>query len=309
MIIPTRNRWQWLSESLGSALSQQEVDLEVVVVVDGSTDETGERLSDLARSESRLRVVGQSQARGVAHARNTGLAAAQGTWVSFLDDDDVWAPRKLRTQLDAAAGEDAVFAYSAAVWVDQALAPIAVLPPPDAHDLERTLLASCAIPAGASNVVARTDLVRSLGGFDEALPHFDDWDMWIRLAGAGRAAASEDAVVAYRHHASNRILVEGIDFQREFERLACKHRARLGVGMDRHEAQRWLARGHRRAGRRFRAASLYLRCGLANRSGADLLRVLVSLAVPWPKSAPLAGTIEHVPTWLAHRAGDRPAPG
>ena len=88
-----------------SALAQRDVDVEVVVVDDGS-DEDGRRALE-ALTDSRVRVVRHATREGQSRARNTGIEAARGEWIAFLDDDDLWSPDKLREQLDAAAVADA----------------------------------------------------------------------------------------------------------------------------------------------------------------------------------------------------------
>src|ERR671931_448444 len=110
VVVPTHGRWDLLSTAaLPASLGQEGVDLEVVVVDDGSTDATAEGLARI--EDPRLRVVRHDRPHGVAQARNAGIAAARGEWVALLDDDDLWAPWKLRAQLDAAVAERAVFAY------------------------------------------------------------------------------------------------------------------------------------------------------------------------------------------------------
>ena len=127
-MIPTRGRWALLEPTLAAALAQDGVALEVVVVDDGSEDGTA---AELARvGDERLRVVRHEQPRGVAVARNAGIAAASGEWIAFLDDDDLWSPRKLRNQLDASAAAGAEFAYSAVVAVDEDLTATRALPFP-----------------------------------------------------------------------------------------------------------------------------------------------------------------------------------
>ncbi|HWC32537.1 MAG TPA: glycosyltransferase family 2 protein, partial [Actinomycetota bacterium] len=118
VVIPTRDRWSLLATAaLPAALVQEDVDLEVVVVDDGSRDETPERLAEL--TDPRLRVIRNLEPLGVAQARNAGIAAARGRWLAFLDDDDLWSPRKLRTQLDAARAAGASFVYAGVINVDE----------------------------------------------------------------------------------------------------------------------------------------------------------------------------------------------
>src|SRR5436190_21061432 len=90
VVIPTRDRWDLLRTTLGGALGQRRVSHEVIVVDDGSADETPTRLAEV--SDPRLRTVRLGRSMGAAAARNRGLAEARGDWVAFLDDDDVWAP-------------------------------------------------------------------------------------------------------------------------------------------------------------------------------------------------------------------------
>src|SRR4051812_26727252 len=94
--IATHNRRRMFRRTLRSALAQENVDLEVIVVDDGSTDGTAADIRTI--KDPRLQVV-ERENRGTAGARNAGIAVAQGEWVAFLDDDDLWAPHKLATQI------------------------------------------------------------------------------------------------------------------------------------------------------------------------------------------------------------------
>src|SRR5215213_11041251 len=115
VVIPTRNRCDQLLVAIDSALAQEEVAVEVLVVDDGSTDGTEHVLSAVKG----VRIIRHAATRGVATARNAGISAAAGQWVAFLDDDDVWAPWKLRRQLDAAQDAFAPWAYGASIVVDE----------------------------------------------------------------------------------------------------------------------------------------------------------------------------------------------
>jgi glycosyltransferase involved in cell wall biosynthesis len=272
VVIPTRDRWQLLARNaLRSALDQEAVAHEVVVVDDGSGDGTHERLTELG--EPGLRVVRHEQSLGVARARNAGIAEARGEWVAFLDDDDLWAPHKLRRQIDAARAADAGFAYGGVVSIaeDGVVNYEFVLPDPDT--LLDELLARSALPAGCSNVIVRADLVRRLGGFDERLFQLADWDLWIRLAHESRAAACPDVLVGYLEHAENMLLTHRHDVTKELERIGAKHsalRRERGVDLDGVTFLHWVAWGYLRQGRRLRAARVYLRCGVEHRRMHDV---------------------------------------
>jgi glycosyltransferase involved in cell wall biosynthesis len=272
VVIPTRNRFELLERTaLRSALEQQDVEHEVIVVDDGSQDGTFERLSEL--DEPRLRVIRHDTARGVSRARNAGIAAARATWTAFLDDDDLWSPVKLRRQIDAVEDANGAFAYAGVVSVGEDGRANYVFALPDPLELPRELLARSVLPAGCSNVVARTGLVREVGGFDEELFQLADWDLWIRLAHAAPAAVCSETLVAYVEHARNMLLTDERDVTKELERLEEKHRdlrRRHGVDLDRATFLHWVAWGHLRRGRRLRAANVYLRSGLEQRRPRDV---------------------------------------
>lgn len=279
VVIPTRDRWRLVSRTaLPAALGQQGVELEVVVVDDGSRDETPEGLARLAAADRRVRFLRHDRSHGVAAARNAGVAAAQGTWVAFLDDDDVWSPRKLALQLGAAERNGAVWVYSGAIAVDERGRPLYEYYFPEPALVARQLLTSAVVPAGASNVVARTDDVRRLGGFDEHLSMLADWDLWIRLAEAATPTALREVLVAVLFHSSSGHAVN--DQADELEQLILKHAActpprRLDVDVLGHG--RWIASEHSRAGMHRRAAWLYARDAFRFRSPTNLARAADAL--------------------------------
>jgi glycosyltransferase involved in cell wall biosynthesis len=272
VVIPTRNRWELLSRhGLPSALGQEEVEVEVVVVDDGGTDGTAEQVAALP--DVRVRLVRHEQSRGIGHGRNSGLAEATGEWVAFLDDDDLWSPRKLRAQLDVAAARDAVWAYTTMLVLDEQTRVIETLPAPDPAEIGTLLRVRNALPAGGSTVIARSDVARRLGGFDTELNELADWDFWLRLDGAGPAASAPEPLVGYFRHSRQMRLTEAQDVEHEFRHLEAKHG--LG-GMDLYFS-RWVAMGHLRAGRRARAAREYLRGGLAHRNLGNVVRAGAAL--------------------------------
>ena len=304
VVIPTLNRWALVSHAVAGVLAQEDVALELIVVDDGSSDGTSERLAALG--DPRLRVLRHERPMGVARARNDGLAAAAGRWTAFLDDDDYWAPRKLREQVDAAEAAGAALAYSAAVVVDGGHEPAGLDPAPPAEGLAQDLMRHNSIPGGCSNVIAPTALLHELGGFDERLSMLADWDLWIRLARSGPAARCEQPHVAYLDHGASMHVQQADLAPAELAYLADKHpdlveeSATPGSGA---WFMLWTAAGQYRAGRRWRATATYLRTAVRYRSEGALLR---ALAAPFTDRYVRRDAIEQSlrplgrpPAWLA----------
>ncbi len=231
VIVPTKNRWPILSRTaLPSALGQEGVELEVVIVDDGSTDETAGRLAELASTDARVRVLRHDSSAGVAAARNAGITAARAPWVAFLDDDDVWSPRKLAAQLEAAARAGTSWVYSGAIAVTRDGDVLYEYYFPEPAIVADQLRRSAVVPAGASNVVARAEVIRELGGFDEQLSMLADWDLWIRLSETDRPASLRDVHVAVLYHSGSGHAVT--DQSAELELLIRKHAARTPPVVD-----------------------------------------------------------------------------
>lgn len=278
VVIPTRSRWHLLARAaLPSALGQEGVDHEVIVVDDGSTDETVRRLAEL--DDPRLRVIRHERSLGLSRARNTGIDAARGKWIAFLDDDDLWSPLKLSVQLDTARAEGAAFVYGASIVLDEGLRVTQEHHPTDPAELASRLRKQYSIPAGCSNVMVEADLMRRLGGFDENLWHLQDWDMWLRLAAKARGAACTEILVGYVVHGENSFLGDPAhDMMDDLHYLLRKHGSGAhGLEVDGESFGRWVAFRLRRAGKRRRAARLYLRSARDHREPRDVLLAGFSL--------------------------------
>ena len=277
IIIPTRgNRRRFLEQSVRDALRQVDVDIEVLIVDDGSRD--ADAVHGIETLDSRIRVIRHDRPGGAARARNTGVANAYGTWSAFLDDDDRWAPTKLRTQLAAAGAAQASWVYCAALTIDQEDRPLFVnrAGRPSTRDW---LGIVNPIPGGSSNAVARTELLHAVGGFDERLAFLADWDLWVRLAAKAAPAVSDEVLVAYRLHPGNMQVREVEEVDTDLDYLGRKHlpardSRRNLIGSS---ALAWRARAYRRTGRRGQAARLFLRRWWLTREPRDLAQALVSL--------------------------------
>ncbi len=193
-VVPTHERPTTLRQTLRSVAAQRGVDVEIIVVDDADDPRTHDVANGIGAD--RLKVIDNTGGGSAASSRNVGLAHASGSWVAFCDDDDLWAPDKLRRQLDELHRTDAIWSCTGAVTVGPDLHPIGHerLDPDDARTMRDWNL----IPGGGSSVMAATDVLRRLGGFDESLSNMEDWELWIRLADEGPLASVDRPLVAYR---------------------------------------------------------------------------------------------------------------
>ena len=194
VIIPAYNAADTIDKTLASLCAQGKVAWEAIVVDDGSTDGTAQAVQRRMRRDRRIRLVRQQNA-GVSAARNAGLAVAWGEWLCFLDADDWLAPRAFGRLLALSqADPDAQVLVGAAARVSEDGGVWDY----DARDLSdpfAVLSTHCSI--AIHSALVRRAAVRELGGFDEGLRSSEDWDLWQRLARAGRRFAQTDARVAF----------------------------------------------------------------------------------------------------------------
>ena len=197
VVIPTRNRRDLLTRAVASVLSQQDVRVQILVVDDGSTDGTAEMVRSWGLSSVALWRCPESV--GVSQARNIGISCADAPWVAFLDDDDVWAPMKLKTQLAAlAAAPQSRWCCTGAVWIDEAGHLTGFSAPTGAVVTHHDVMAHNTVPGGGSSVLAETALLREQGGFAPDLALFEDWELWIRVARSGDGVAIDRPLVGFR---------------------------------------------------------------------------------------------------------------
>jgi glycosyltransferase involved in cell wall biosynthesis len=177
VIIPTFNRWPLIGEAVDSVLRQSFTDFELIIVDDGSTDETA---AGLAGYGSALRIVSTPR-KGVAAARNTGVGQSAGRYLAFLDSDDLWLPRKLGRQTELMrAHPDVQICQTDELWLRNGVR----VNPKARHrkragDIFVESLELCLISPSA--VMMTRALFDRAGGFDEAFPVCEDYDLWLRI--------------------------------------------------------------------------------------------------------------------------------
>jgi glycosyltransferase involved in cell wall biosynthesis len=204
VVIPTWNRVRFVREAISSVTAQSFADWELIVVDDGSTDETLETLGKL--QDLRIRLIATPHSGSAATARNRGIEAARGKWIAFLDSDDLWTPEKLQVQLDALAQAGAGWCYCDYCLIDEQGKddPLARsgFRPFNGRIIEQLLLEQTA--ACINTLLIRRDLVEQVGRFDETLAYYEDMDFELRLAAAADAVAVDKPLVRVRRHPARR---------------------------------------------------------------------------------------------------------
>jgi hypothetical protein len=199
VIIPSYNLARLVPQAIQSVLDQTYTDFEVLVVDDGSQDNTREVIQSF--DDARVQYIYQEN-RGLSGARNTGIQQAQGEFLAFLDADDTFFPNKLAGQVAALDRQPEVGLVAGGYWlVDENNQPLQ-----EKRNWEHTptlavetWLFGC--PFIVNAVLARREWVVRVGGFDPALRRVEDRDLWLRLAYAGCPMAWVPAIVcAYRMH-------------------------------------------------------------------------------------------------------------
>jgi glycosyltransferase involved in cell wall biosynthesis len=206
VVVPTHDRRELLARTVSTILWQRDVDLEIIVVDDGSADATLVPRVIEEFGDHRIKVVRHESPRRVSAARNRGLREARADWLAFCDDDDLWAPDKLALQLAAARRTGRRWVYVGAVRIDLGQQIIGGSPPPTVEEFLAILPRWNPMPGGCSGVMASASAVAEVGDFDVRFQHFADWDLWIRLGRAGAPAVVSEPLVAYRIHRGNRTL-------------------------------------------------------------------------------------------------------
>lgn len=207
VIIPTHNRRDLICETIQSVLNQTFEDFEILVVDNGSTDDTQQIVC--AMGDSRIRYIYQENTGGPAGPRNTGIRNAWGKYIAFLDSDDLWLPHKLALQvevLDRDLDIGLVFARHQPFgdgMVEADPWPSSISEARPGKIFKSLFLSWNFIPC--LTVVTRREVLERIGGFDEepALKTIEDLDLWLRIAHTYNIQCIHEVVSKYRLHRSN----------------------------------------------------------------------------------------------------------
>lgn len=225
VVIPARNRAQTLPACLDSVLGQTQPAAEIIVVDDGSTDDTAAVLAGYATRG--VRHVRLPESRGAQAARNLGVQCASCEWIAFQDSDDTWMPRKLelqRTALEAAGGSVWTVVHGDGLRRDERQGTIAPYPVVATEGDCHALLLQRPGPLFPTLLTSRTALARA-GGLDEACPSYQEWDTAIRLARHCRFVHVHEPLFTWVWHASETISKDAQRALQGFVYVIGRHRA------------------------------------------------------------------------------------
>lgn len=197
VIIPCYNHGRYLPHAVNSVLAQTFADWEAIIVDDGSTDDTRQVAAQF--TDPRVRYIYQKN-RGLSAARNTGIRAAQGKYLAFLDADDEWEPEFLAVCLAALSAQNTLAAVvTLARFIDEngRMLPRVGGRVVGVQELRSRLLEGGFFPVHA--VLVKAEAVRSAGLLDERLTSVEDWDLWLRItANGGQMRTIPQPLARYR---------------------------------------------------------------------------------------------------------------
>lgn len=198
VIIPTYNRWPVITRAIDSVLAQTAQPDDIVVVDDGSTDNTVENLK--SRYGDQINII-QTHNHGVSAARNHGIENTRGDWIALLDSDDQWLPDKLKLQMDVIKNNnDCVLCHTDEIWIRNGVRVNQM----NKHkksggDIFENCLPLCVI--SPSSAIIKRELFSTIGLFDTTLPACEDYDLWLRICASHKTDyLQEKLLVKYGGH-------------------------------------------------------------------------------------------------------------
>jgi len=274
VVIPVYNAAKYLADAIGSVLQQTHPADEVIVVDDGSTDQTPEIAAAFA---DRVRYIRQPNS-GVMTARNRGIQEAIHPWIAFLDADDAWFPCKLELQLQHLSQETtaALICAGAVCFTDSP----PTTPPEPLRSRVRRLTVSDLIQRNrivTSTVLVDKSSLLQIGGFSQRYNHAEDWAVWLRLAARGLPILRvNQPLVAYRL-TPNALGMRDPSYLRDVETQIIRDFSKEHPGqLTRRVLRQALAGNHLRAARNFDHAKRY----------RDALKEVFRSLLKWPLPLP-----------------------
>jgi len=221
-IIITHNRIDRLKRAIKSVLAQTYNNIELIIVNDGSKDGTKEYLENLIAKKPEIRIIHHDFARGACAARNAGIYAASGTYVAGLDDDDEWLPERIE-KLKKLYSSEYSFAYASDCVIT--VGGRFNIVREGGADLDTILQRNIV----GNQIFTETCKLRTIGGFDIALPAAQDWDVWIRLIQTHGVAIGSSSVLQNVYQENPDRISTSSRRTSGYWKLYCKHKKLMSV--------------------------------------------------------------------------------
>lgn len=194
------NSARWLHDSVSSVLAQTFADFELILVDDGSTDQTPEIMERFGQKDGRVIVV-TKQNSGLTRSLNEGIARASGAWIARLDADDICEPTRLETQIDFVRQRPEIVLVGSGFWeVDSADKLIKKQSYPSGHGALVRSLERLQRMFPHSSAIFRLDAAKDAGLYNPLFQKSQDWDLWLRLSERGRISCLTAPLVRVRKH-------------------------------------------------------------------------------------------------------------
>lgn len=204
VVIPTHNRSGLLKRAVESALNQTYKDIEVIVVSDGSTDDTQEVMQSYQKNYSNIKFISIFPGKGANNARNEGIKASEGDYIAFLDDDDEWVSSKLEAQMEVFKSDSSIgMVYTGinVIYVKENLTYYSLSG--KGGDLSKDILLKNVVGATPS-VMIKKDVLNESGYFDVDMPAKQDYDLWIRVCQLTNVGYVDQPLVNYYNYSGEK---------------------------------------------------------------------------------------------------------
>jgi len=227
VIIPTRNRLEFLKAALASVYCQSYKAIEIIVIDEQSSDDTPAFLQQ-EYTEGKLRFIRNEEPKGAANARNIGIAAALGTFIAFLDDDDEWMPQKIEKQVALFADEEVGLVYTGIelVYEDMGFS-YQSLPDISGRVFNQLLIEN---RIGVTSSVMIRGIVAKEFMFDVALPARQDYELWLRISRKWKVAGVREPLAKiYARNTLKRITSDIGNYERSIAYINEKYKDDIAV--------------------------------------------------------------------------------
>jgi len=224
VVIPTHNRKDLLPRAIKSAQNQTYGNIEIIVVSDGSTDGTDEIMKEIESHDNRITYISYKPGKGGNYARNTGIKAAKGEYVAFLDDDDEWHSDKLEKQINIVKSDPSIGLICCGInSITEGVDYVTKYIPPAEYDSSKLILMKNCI-GSTTTVMVKKDIFEQSGLFDEELGALQDYDLWIRICQHTHVGVVKESCVEYYNYKSSNQVSQYTDkYEKAVERISTKY--------------------------------------------------------------------------------------